>query len=979
MIRNALVVCWFWMLLGLLGVVAVPAGAVVTVTGTVEFWDSIKNVYRPAKDVHVEVEGNWWDLDPDVQTDANGHYQAHQRDPYWGDFDGVDIEVYAETPGVLQIFEACYSWYPYHAISAPVNDVDSGETVTINVKIGGPNNNIEAYYRTPEETANAFVVHQEMLDHHQCLRAMGWPASDFGETEVIVPAAFGEMYYNHITGFINLGTGGFFGADDWANLSPGGDGWIPHNNFLVTCRHEYSHAIHDEITGFLPPLGFYPSRHSPAEESSSRWLAYTEGFAEFLPCATLNMGGRFEPTPWPSTTGVAGDWITQLPTENPFADHYSWEGEVAAVMWDLFDPAGGQEQIRRPAAGTPDGYSVPPQAVAAQKWVDRVADPNLARIRQTVTCLTGVLSGPVDTIEEFLGYYNFAFPADRHGLRTIAFNRCINVGLPPEFPPAIVGTPTISRDMGTLAISAVIQEYNPEDRPFVRTQLWRQAGTAAPVLLQDVTHSAGWNGSTNAVTLIANNVPFGTGPEDAIWLIVSDEMLPTCRRFTNPPSVVKMKPLPEEQPILTISRELLGALWMPKVVEADLANMPEAPGRPIPVVRLAEGYLTLETADGSPKPVGTLEDQIRAKEFRGLIAQSRRELREDAEREELIVRCERLLYGIARDKSSLQGPSLDQLPDRRTRQPIPQMRDWVEAVAAGKDPGPSLDKPGREALKAISATLEAEAIAQAAAVQRADDLMQKLHTGIQNEFPGLGEGRRGLRRIVADIDGGLQQLAADGEQVHVLQTMDEAVKVLSGKSPDGAPTTTPPKTPTTPQTTTPTTTPTTENAGKISEAFDEGAAQRWLMVGNAQMVTEGDNTFLTTSALAFGVWQTAPLSNLSIWLRYRHGQGTGDIALCTEPSMPPKHLYHLMLVDAGIGVLREQNQQPVEIGRAYYELVPGKWYDLGVYLQGGKIVVEIGGQQVLSAFDPAPLPAGFIGLGSLDGDGFAYDDITLKW
>lgn len=166
--------------------VGLPANAAVTVQGKVEYWDRLAGQYKPAKDVFVEVEGDWWwRSDPEVQTDNHGFYRASVDDPpwWWDDYDDVDIEVYAEKPDRIQIFEHIFAPYPYHAISKEVNNVKDGQTVTINLKIGGPQNNIgEAYYRTPDETANAFLVHQEMLAHYRRLRQMGFPESDLEKT-----------------------------------------------------------------------------------------------------------------------------------------------------------------------------------------------------------------------------------------------------------------------------------------------------------------------------------------------------------------------------------------------------------------------------------------------------------------------------------------------------------------------------------------------------------------------------------------------------------------------------------------------------------------------------------------------------------------------------------------------------------------------------------------------------------------------------
>lgn len=743
--------------------------AEVTVQGKVEYWDRLAGQYKPAKNVHVEVEGDWyWRSDPDVQTDDNGSYRATVENPpwWWDNYDDVDIEVYAETPGLIQVFENMFAWYPYHAISREVNNVRANQTVTINLKIGGPQNNIgEAYYRTADETANAFLVHQEMLAHYRRLRAMGFPASDFDETEVIVPAAGITSYYNHFTGFVNLVVAGLLGTGNWTNLPTGNDAFAPYRDFLMMVRHEYSHAIHDEITGWVPPLGLnMPSKHHP-EMETNRFIAFTEGWAEFLPLATLNMGGRFEPTPLGNPPGL------NLPASG---NHYAMEGEVVGVLWDLFDPT-GNEALRHPATKTADGFSVPPVIRNAQTWQDRLSDPNLTRIRQVVR--TYVAAWPVQTIGEFLETYRSKFPADLRALKAIGFNRDITQGLPEEHPATLSGSASVNRTGNTVRLTFTLTEPDAEDRPFVQIWLWHQRGNAAPTLKLSKTYASGWSGANRSVTESVT-VPAGTGTPDVLWLIVSDEMQPTAHRLTIP----------------TFGTSALPAFGFPLAGLFD-ASPDEAPHFVLTGAAVAPQEMPTITEQTQVRTL-TEEDARKIKALRDLIKQASRELRDYAKRKEMMLRQERGLFKIAQSVGGLKIAAKVPIPFLRKpllpgrAQPplspaqasaLQAFEQWKDQTAAGKALARPLTAQDKNLLKARQQLLNQQIQQHQNALTHIAQLSQRLHSAL-NAIPFGAEStmaQEDAKRGVQGLEQTLRGVTADTELLPQLQKQAAILTVIT--------------------------------------------------------------------------------------------------------------------------------------------------------------------------------------------------------
>jgi hypothetical protein len=523
---------------------AADGRADVTIKGQVKYWDEFSKSYKPARHVFVEVEGWWWMADPHVETDDNGNYSATVRNPWSGDFDGVDIEAYAETEGVLQVYNWTLAAFPYHIISTARDGVKADSTVTIDLRFGKPAgepgqpslNVDEAPYRGEVDTAKAFVAHQQMYAHYSRLRQMGWPAAAFPEQEVIAPAMnpFADTsYYDHASNYLNLVTAN----DKWAtgpwNLYPtaAATGMPSLPKFLHTCRHEYSHAIHDEIT-LIAPFGLnLPWDHSPYKETN-RWVAYTEGFADFLALVTFMAEDPNQTQYWESSRPLPGAAAFPVLT----GDHWAMEGEVTGLLWDIYDPP-GFEPVRNPSTTAANGgAAVPADLQRKQVFLDALHDSGAKKIRQIVsgTMVFPSWTGTVETIRQFLERYRDAHPNELHGLKAIAFNRGITDPMPAENAACFQGPVSLTRRGGTVTLAATVREPDAEDRPFLRVVAYheRPAGSVK-VCGTIMPGSGGWQGDCKAISG-SFSVPAGFQPGDPLWIEVTDDMLPRVYRFGVP-------------------------------------------------------------------------------------------------------------------------------------------------------------------------------------------------------------------------------------------------------------------------------------------------------------------------------------------------------------------------------------------------------------------------------------------------------------
>lgn len=770
--RYAALAGFVSVLLGALAL-SVPAAAVVTVTGRVEYFDRTANTYRPAKNVFVEVEGDWLALDPTVQTDHNGYYKATQRDPWWGDFDGVDIEVHAKTPGIVEVEPWCWSLYCYHAISKELNNVKGGQTVRIDVKIGGPQNDIYPYYRTADETANAFLVHQQFMEHYDTLRQIGFAKSEIPEVDVIVPAAGVAPYYNHVTRNINLvlkSLAGVTGTGNWTSIPTFNNSLVPFPSFPLTVRHECSHAVHDGIC-FPDPVGLnIPADHHPEMESSDE-LALTEGFAAFLPLATIGSPGRFETTPTAST--IASGLALNIPTANPPGGHDAWEGEVAGLFWDIYDPT-GVEILRHPARRTWDNHEAPEEVAAAQTWTDRLHDPTMGRIRKALNKSVGAWL-VVDTIAEFLQAYLSLYPGERHAVKAIAFNRDILTPGAPETQPSIVGPISSAYEGTPLKLRFTLREPDVEDQPFVRVLVFHQPSGQQARLASDVACSGVWVGAERQ-TELSLSIPPTKNTGDLLWIVVTDDMLPSVNRVELAPTTLQMAPIDRDR-IVKVDPSLVTV--KPETVEMARDDHPTVISltRPetVPVNRLSREQADAESAQ--------------VEELRRLVEEARAELRNHEDRKKAAMRQARRLRRAAQETDSgvLRPPDgeLPRRPMQDVSQPEPpavrEFDEWVTQRAEAAPGASPLPDPAARAMREDSALLARAIGEHQAAGGRAASLVAALRQALNSLLPALRADAvaQELEILVAELDRMLMQLAGDSSVVDTMRRQQRAAETMA--------------------------------------------------------------------------------------------------------------------------------------------------------------------------------------------------------
>lgn len=496
----------------------------------------------------MKVEGDWWFAHPHTETDDQGRYSVRVDDPkgWKKQFNNVRVQAFAQTRGIIQIFARMLAAKPYSAVSERIDGVTAGQGRTIDLRIGGPNDNV---HRTPwgstEATAAAFVVHREMQEHYRDLRGRAFTADDFDErggdrvggVEVIVPAVGVTSYYNTTTGFVNLIPGGANLPGAWPGISGGGD-WPaiedigdhpfldpPVSFFLATVRHEYSHAIHDEMTGGGILTGLtLPSRHGPDRKSPYPALAYTEGFAEFLPLVSLGQGGAYEPT-------LEAEGGLPIPVASPPGTHHEWEGEFVAFLWDLFDPVGTETVRHRTTRTENGGVLLPEEIMDAQVWTDGIEDPRVSRIRRAVR--EPMPGGHIpQRVREYLANYARLYGSqDLYEIKTIAFNRDLTIPGVDERPARLEGMEM--EHLGLLSYRFQVVEPDAEDRTSVQVTVWYEPSSGALQEILDLDLGSGWSGSRREVTAMFDVPGRGAGG-DRLWALINDGMLPTAYRFDVP-------------------------------------------------------------------------------------------------------------------------------------------------------------------------------------------------------------------------------------------------------------------------------------------------------------------------------------------------------------------------------------------------------------------------------------------------------------
>jgi hypothetical protein len=162
-------------------------------------------------------------------------------------------------------------------------------------------------------------------------------------------------------------------------------------------------------------------------------------------------------------------------------------------------------------------------------------------------------------------------------------------------------------------------------------------------------------------------------------------------------------------------------------------------------------------------------------------------------------------------------------------------------------------------------------------------------------------------------------------------------------------------------------------AGAQSEKFDTAAPQGWVLTPGAEV----EGGVLSCNDMGHGIWIAAFPADFSLSLRYKHGQGIGQVLFRGTGDLPKDNDYRLRLDGMNATLARAELGQEKILKVQPLALQAGTWHDIIIQVVGGQVSLSVDGKTILSANDPSPLANGIMGFGCIGGKNFAYDDISV--
>lgn len=164
----------------------------------------------------------------------------------------------------------------------------------------------------------------------------------------------------------------------------------------------------------------------------------------------------------------------------------------------------------------------------------------------------------------------------------------------------------------------------------------------------------------------------------------------------------------------------------------------------------------------------------------------------------------------------------------------------------------------------------------------------------------------------------------------------------------------------------------------VTGTFEGRELGGWRLGRNARIVETEAGHVLELTGPGHAVWQIGTGERYRLTFRYRHAEGSGDVAFNLSGEPPDEQAYHLQVLPHRLNLRRTVGEQEPRLVWELRALEPGRWYDIAIEVDGGSIAVSVDGETVLSAEDPEPLPPGSLAFGSAEGSGFAFDDLALQ-
>jgi len=486
--------------------------------------------YAPARGLFVSVENDHTTVgNIDTWTDANGRYEVTFRQrSYRPDFDSllVNIEVRAEvllekspksnnllaSDNKVSCYKSSLRMYPYNGQTYRVN-MNDGSTWTIDVYVGrrenpeppssfGDNTRYLKigswdYDDDGRKTLAGIFMCQACRETYIFLRDRAadkteltrstiifYPEDETGYRDTASPPGFPGVTEG--TAWIDVTSRKLF--DDDKPL----DKWLNWRILRCVIMHEFSHKLMHDVYWTMPKTSPWMSSEHDMKTCASGEMGWREGWADFLPGAILAMptlegqpvrrtalnqeaAPNFEHVWYPDYPGTFSmdyhyenipgqiDWRNAL-----YDNKRDWnEGEVASVLWDIYDPPSWEYLPDTKQALRPPGWPEP------LRWRERLSDPNLDLIWKIVKKQPEALNDEDEGAwrqDSFWTFWLEEFGGDTglvHGLKAILHNRRIRHALRPENDPKIVKV-RVLRDSGRLSVAELtVQEPDPEDRPYL--------------------------------------------------------------------------------------------------------------------------------------------------------------------------------------------------------------------------------------------------------------------------------------------------------------------------------------------------------------------------------------------------------------------------------------------------------------------------------------------------------------------------------
>lgn len=373
-----------------------PAGAAVRLHGFIKWWHPTELKWYAYQQGNLEYEFNGVGFDKDLWTDSNGSYNGAVRNAFFpAEGHTVNVDVYAKRHFAgsgerlyVRVFETMGDIYPTNVPSKSQyvkNNHDEKVDVCFGYSQSLPAAALSECSSAPKTDKGNLLFAGSRYYHLNIAAAdiVGRFYSRMAElglrqhrsVDIIQPSSNifgGASYFDVVTNNINI----------VADQAPGSK--VKFEEWVGTLLHEASHALHAHVSdNYSTARGlFQPTSHG-ANTITNMGVAWTEGFAEFLPVAYLVDRGKiglyasFETAkevklapnsgssgsvhrnainestiPWNSmleTPLLIGE-LTPASAITHLGDNYAFlnssvekgtaEGYVSAVLWDLFDSPG---------------------------------------------------------------------------------------------------------------------------------------------------------------------------------------------------------------------------------------------------------------------------------------------------------------------------------------------------------------------------------------------------------------------------------------------------------------------------------------------------------------------------------------------------------------------------------------------------------------------------------------------------------------